>query len=223
MCSHTPGDEPLNVIVSAQSNVSLGDILLSLEDWDEVPPGTSPPGCMSLETADVTGQGPVVQGRSWRLANVPFTSPCIGGNIRSLTGVENHARWWNQPVTGSTVGAWFAAASYETACVVAGPIRRTLLPSPSLPFVGPPLIAIATAFTTLLYQQAPVWHCINGGAGSFGSDGYNRGASDLASSIVSAAQSQGWQATVRTDPRPAGIGQNGVGYSDRVYVVTVKR
>jgi hypothetical protein len=115
-----PGMEPLNVIISAQSTVSLAQILSGLEnfsinpfkDWDVVPPGLPPAGCISVETADVTGNGPVPQAQAWRLGG------CTLGNALSGLGDENHVRLWNQPVAGSTAGAWFVTASFERLCVL---------------------------------------------------------------------------------------------------------
>lgn len=176
----TPGVEPLNVIISARSNVPLNKILAALSGWEAVAIGTSLPACISPENANVTGRY-VVQQESWRLEG------CKEGNVLSVFGKENHARLWNQPVPGSQFGAWFISASYETACF----IKRTL------------------------------WHCIDGGPHSFGKNGYDRGAASLATELVQAAHKSGWYAVMRTDPRPAGVGENGVAFSSAVYVVTV--
>ena len=59
------GMEPLNVIISANSTVPLATILGSLNPtWEQVSIGTKPPGCISGETADVTGGGQVLQAQS---------------------------------------------------------------------------------------------------------------------------------------------------------------
>ena len=63
--------------------------------------------------------------RSYPGIKVPFISAivdlegggCLKGNELSLSGNELHVRFWNQKVPGSSQGAWFAAASYETMCV----------------------------------------------------------------------------------------------------------
>lgn len=124
--SATQGMEPLNVIISARSTVPFATVLKDLSDWDQVPTGTletTPKGCMSEETADVTGTAQVGQQQSWRLTTKLFghrLSGCDGGaKLLALAGVENHVRIWNQPITGSTVGgAWFVTASLEKACAI---------------------------------------------------------------------------------------------------------
>jgi hypothetical protein len=106
--------EPLNVIISANSTVPLATILGGLlPPWESVSigtPFTKPHGCMSEETADVTGGTQVPQAQSWRLQG------CAGGNILALAGLENHIRIWNQPLPGSAAGAWFITASLEHTC-----------------------------------------------------------------------------------------------------------
>jgi hypothetical protein len=66
------------------------------------------------------------------------------------------------------------------------------------------------------------WHCINGGAGSYGTDGYNRGATDFAQALVTAAQLKGWSVTETDITGPqAGTGENEVSFGSTVHVVTV--
>jgi hypothetical protein len=197
----TPGIEPLNVIISAGSTVPLGNILAALNRWNgwsQVPTGNpSTLGCLSPEQAKVNGHYVSVQEASWRLEG------CVKGNTLSFFGEENHARLWNQPVSGSTFGAWFISASYETACVSRNgqllPLRK---PNGS-------------------FRSGTHWHCIDGGPGSYGSNGYDTGAANLATNIVQAAHKNGWYAVMRTDPRPAGVGEDHVAFGGAVYVVTV--
>jgi hypothetical protein len=110
------GMEPLNVIISARSTVPLATILSSLPNWKQVTtgtPDTTPRGCLSEETADVTGGARVGQYQSWRLGG------CAGGNALAIIGLENHIRIWSQPLPGSTAGeAWFITASLEHDCVI---------------------------------------------------------------------------------------------------------
>lgn len=138
----------------------------------------------------------VTQEWSWRLGG------CITGNILSLTGKENHARLWNQPVPGSQTGAWFISASYETLCIntTAGLEPRNNAPDRHIS--GP-------------------WHCIDGGKGSYGANGYDNGATALVEDLTLAASEEGWYAAVRIDPRPAGTGEDGVPFSGAVAVVTI--
>jgi hypothetical protein len=116
---------------------------------------------------------------------------------------------WQQ----ASSGAWFASASYETLCVdIADPGVDT----------GPILVPYDTA--ALEFQEVPRfwWHCINGGAGSYGTDGYNRGATDFAQALVTAAQLKGWSVTETEITGPqAGTGENGVSFSNTVHVVTI--
>lgn len=196
--SLTSGVEPLNVIISARSTVPLNSIQKALHEWRQVPTGTlktSPKGCLSQEEANVNG-GYMKQQESWRLGN------CDSGNIRSFLGKEDHARLWRQPVPGSKSGAWFMAASYETACINTTAGLEPLKHAPHK-------------------HLSSAWHCIDGGKGSYGANGYDYGAMTLANDLVQAAQKKGWPAVVRTSPRPAGIGEDGVRFGSTVYVVTV--
>jgi hypothetical protein len=126
------GKEPLNVIISARSTVPFATVLSDMRDWDQVTtgtPDTMPKGCMSEETAAVTGTSQVGQGQSWRLSFHLLgrrLSGCDGGAIiLAALGVENHVRIWNQPVPGSTAGgAWFVAASLEKGCLIRAADRR---------------------------------------------------------------------------------------------------
>ena len=95
--------EPLNVVISARSTVSLGAIQAAMDQWDTVSTATTVTTsgihlkCISSEQADVTGAGYVPQHVAWRLGG------CVQGNGLSLTGDEDHARIWNQPLKGSKV------------------------------------------------------------------------------------------------------------------------
>lgn len=201
-----PWVEPLNVIISACSNVTIGDIESALPGWFTVTDQIIDfkhlaYHCLSRETADVTGGGFAPPEESWRLGG------CIGGNILSLAGAENHARLWNQPVAGSTDGAWFITASYETACVnYAGKM---------------------VPYTTLhgFFFGRDLFHCVNGGNGSYGSNGYDNGAAALAASIAAAAAGEGWTVSSQTITRPYEnghhTGEAGAPFSNNVIVVTV--
>jgi hypothetical protein len=201
VAGYTPGVEPLNVIISGCSNVSLGEVLKEMGDWDTVP-GT----CLSTEQANVTGTF-VGQQQSWRLEG------CYDGNKLSLSGQENHARIWNQPVAGSEFGAWFIAASYETACAF-DPATNTMTQVKTLTeFTEDKLLGLA-------------WHCIDGGQGSLSSDGYDDGALGFVATIQNNAAASGWNVSVQTVSRPAGIGEGhgtGVPFSGTAYVVTIDR
>jgi hypothetical protein len=203
----TPGVEPLNVIISGCSNVSLEDIREGLGDWGEVTPT-----CLSSEQANVTGTF-VNQQQSWRLesSGAVVLGTCLDGNRLSLDGSENHVRIWNQPIAG-THGAWFISASYETLCV---DLFGTMVPG-----------RIFTLGDLLIFKALGLaWHCIDGSQGSIGTDGYNRGADDFVSAIQAAAGPQKWAVNVQTVSTPAGIGEGhkgtGVPFNGTVYVVTV--
>ena len=201
----TPGVEPLNVIISAQSNVSLDAIQEGMANWGTVTTGGPPLHCLSAEMANVTGTS-VVQQESWRLGAAHGSCPL--GNILSLSGNENHARIWDQPMPG-TAGrtAWFISASYETLCVQKDGIMVPVLDNKKYAAAHPLLI----------------WHCIDGSQGSFDTDGYNRGAMDFVDAIQAGASRMGWNVTVRTDPSFAGTGEGGVPFNGTVSVVTVKK
>ena len=217
----TPGVEPLNVIISARSTVPLDRILAALEsldDWNKVPTGTgivktcvSP---VSPEQANVTGRF-ITQEESWRLKD------CYGGGYTlALTGQENHARLWNQPVPGSKFGAWFISASYETLCIsLHGKLKPYQLPDGTKRTGSP-------------------WHCIDGNPDDsynpvdsnnrpLGMSGYDSAAANLAAAIVQAASKNGWRVTKRIDTRSVdqahggNIGENSVHFSGTVYVMTV--
>ena len=202
--------EPLNVVISARSTVSLAQIQQALGRWKTVSTATtvSVTGihikCISSEKADVTGGGYDPQNVAWRLGG------CVDGNDLSISGNEDHVRIWNQPVAGSTHGAWFIAASYETMCVVRNGLLQT---------------AAANKSWTALHP-ASAYHCVDGGPGSITTkhpDGYTDAARDFTAAILAAAKSQGWHASQRTVTvnRRASAGEGGVPFDGTAYVVTV--
>lgn len=206
-----PFTEPLNVVLSARSTVSLSAIQRALGDWDTVSAATtiSVTGirvrCISAEQADVAAGGFRAQQVAWRLDG------CLGGNELSLSGNEEHVRFWHQPVPGSRYGAWFAAASYETMCVARDGRLRA--------------VSANKVFTALHPEDA--YHCVDGGPGSFRaahSDGYDDGARDFAAAITAAARREGWRVSQRivTVPRGQHAGEGGVPFSDDLYVLTVR-
>lgn len=205
-----PFVEPLNVVISAKSTVSLTDIQNALGQWKTVSTATTVKitgihlKCISSETADVTGSGYVPQHVAWRLGG------CVEGNNLSLSGNEDHVRIWNQPVAGSKYGAWFIAASYETMCLVKNGKLQT---------------ADSDKTYAALHPDA-AYHCVDGGPGSITTahaDGYNDAAEDFSSAIVTAAKGKGWQVSERTVTvaRKASSGEGGVPFSPAVYVLTV--
>jgi hypothetical protein len=202
--------EPINVVISARSTVSLADIQKAMRDWLTVSTKTtvSLTGihimCISSEQADVTGNGYVPQNQAWRLDG------CVGGNALSLAGDEDHARLWNQPVKGSADGAWFVAASYETLCLVKNGKLETASKD--------------AAYAAL--HPGKAYHCVDGGPGSFHTkhpDGYNDGAAAFVAAIASAAKAKGWHYTqqIITVKRDAGAGEGGVPFDHSVSVITV--
>ena len=205
-----PFVEPLNVVISARSTVSLADLQQALGQWKTVSTATTVNitgihlKCISSEQADVAGGGYVPQSVAWRLGG------CVDGNGLSLTGDEDHVRIWNQPVPGSAHGAWFVAASYETLCLVKNGVLRT-------------------ASTDKVYaalHPGDAYHCVDGGPGSIHTahpDGYNDAAADFAAAVVAAARSRGWHVSERTVtvPRGARSGEGGVPFGQAAYVLTV--
>jgi hypothetical protein len=205
-----PFVEPLNVVISARSTVSLAGIQQALGKWKTVSTATTVNligihlKCISSETADVTGSGYLPQYVAWRLGG------CLDGNELSLTGDEDHVRIWNQPVAGSKYGAWFIAASYETLCLV----RNGQLQAASA----------NKAYAAL--HPGSAYHCVDGGPATFHAahpDGYDAAAQDFAAAVVAAARSRGWQVSERvvTVRRTAGAGEGGVPFDDTVRVLTV--
>jgi hypothetical protein len=181
------GEEPLNVVISAQSSETwvglwkaLGDIssVNGFKNWHAVYPGTrdtEQKGCLSVESADVQ---PSSSGGS------PTYAPqydqfreggCILGNANAyIEGQENHARVWLQTVPGGSNYAFFLSVSMEAYCKV--PVRQ--------PTRG-------TAKTKTKYKS---YHCII-------PNGYDLGAA----AFVSAVEATGLQVTSRVDPRSAGM------------------
>ncbi len=205
-----PFAEPLNVVISARSTVSLAQIQQALVNWKTVSTGTkvSVTGirikCISAESADVTGGAYRPQNVAWRLGG------CVAGNDLSLRGDEDHVRIWNQPVPASKSGAWFIAASYETMCVVRNGKLQT---------------AAANRTWTALHP-ASAYHCVDGGPGSITAkhqDGYADAARDFAAAIVAVADGQGWHASQRTVSvnRGASAGEGGVPFDGTLFIVTV--
>jgi len=207
--STTPGIanyiEPLNVIISACSTVPLSDIQAALGDWDTVYPSTEVTldhahiKCISPEEANVAGHGYVTEQEAWRYEG------CREGNILSVAGLENHVRIWNQTVPGSNYGAWFITASYETACVsVDGELY---------PFANPEG-----------RRSLDFFHCVDGGPGSYDTDGYDRGAQDFAHDVALAAGQKGWKVSEETITQPltgGNVGEDGAPFDGTVYVLTV--
>lgn len=202
--------EPLNVVISARSTVSLAQIQQAVGRWKTVSTTTAVSiagirlRCISSEMADVTGSRYTAQYAAWRLGG------CLQGNELSLSGNEDHVRIWNQPVPGSRYGAWFIAASYETMCLVKDGKLRT---------------ARSDVGYAVLHPEA-AYHCVDGGPGSIATthqDGYDDAAGDFTAAVVAAAKARGWRTSERTVtvPRGAGAGEGGVPFSPAVHVLTV--
>ena len=112
-----PFVEPLNVIISARSTVSLADIQQALGNWHTVSTATtvSVAGihikCISSELADVTGGGYLPQHDAWRLGG------CVDGNALSLAGdpgdgpPDGYAAPSGSPVLASPPAASAVAAT----------------------------------------------------------------------------------------------------------------
>jgi len=204
--------EPLNVIISARSTVSLTELQAALGDWKTVSASSSVSvagihvKCISSEEADVSGTGYTPQAIAWRLGG------CLDGNVRSLSGTEDHLRLWHQAVPGSPRGAWIATASIETMCIAP---HGTLEP------------AVDDKPYAVLHSGA-AYHCVDGGPGSITSryaDGYNDGAQVFVAAVGAAARANGWtlaeQVITRQVTAPAGSGEGGVPFSGAVYVLTL--
>jgi uncharacterized protein YceK len=205
-----PFSEPLNVVISARSTVSLTAIQQAMTKWETVSTTTTVRvtgihiKCISSESADVTGNGYVSQQVAWRLGG------CVDGNALSISGDEDHARIWHQSVPGSKNGAWFVAASYETMCVVHDGKLETAKSH--------------LAYTVL--HSSSAYHCVDGGPGSIDTahpDGYTDGAQTFAAAVTAAARARGWQVTERTITvsRGASAGEGGVPFNGTVDVLTV--
>jgi hypothetical protein len=208
-----PFSEPINVVISARSTVSLAAIQQAMGDWHTVSTATTVSlsgihlKCISSEQADVTGGGYVPQNEAWRLGG------CVGGNVLSLSGNEDHARIWNQPLKGSRYGAWFIAVSYETLCLDRSGTLR-------------PAAATAADEAYAALHPGKAYHCVDGGPGSFHTkhpDGYEDGAATFVAAITSAAKAKGWHYSQRiiTVSRSADAGEGGVPFNGDVYVLTV--
>jgi hypothetical protein len=204
--------EPLNVIISARSTVPLAALQAALGDWKTVSTTSSASvagiriKCISSEEADVNETGYAPQGVAWRLGG------CLDGNVRSLSGTEDHLRIWHQAVPGSADGAWIATASIETMCIAP---HGTLEP------------AVEDKPYAILHS-AGAYHCVDGGPGSITSayaDGYNDGAELFASAVAAAAKARGWTLAEQVITRPvtdsADSGEGGVPFSGRVYLLTL--
>ena len=205
--------EPLNVVVSARSTVSLAAIQAAMRKWLTVSTATTVTlsgihlKCISSEQADVTGAGYVPQHVAWRLGG------CVDGNALSLTGDEDHARIWNQPFKGSKYGAWFIAVSYETLCLDR---NGKLIPANST--------AADESYAAL--HPGKAYHCVDGGPGSIHvkhPDGYSGGAATFVAAVAAGAKAKGWHYSQRTVTvtRTANAGEGGVPFNGDVYVLTV--
>jgi hypothetical protein len=201
------------VIISARSTVTLAQVQQALgSSWKSASTATevSVAGihvrCISAEKANVDGTGYVPEQQSWRLGG------CLRGNELSLSGNELHVRFWSQKVPGSTQGAWFAAASYETMCVDrAGKLEPA-----------------STVKTWTILHPGAAYHCVDGGAGTFTSqhqNGYDDGAKDFASAVEAAAAAKGWKVIPQIITRPAegtDLGEGKIPFNTLVYVITIR-
>jgi hypothetical protein len=205
--------EPLNVVISARSTISLGAIQQAMVNWKTVSTASTVTlsgihlKCISSEQADVTGAGFVPQHVAWRLGG------CVDGNALSLTGDEDHARIWNQPFAGSKFGAWFIAVSYETLCLSK---NGTLIPAKTS---GADESYAAT-------HPGDAYHCVDGGPGSIHAkhpNGYEDGAATFVADVAAAAKAKGWHYSQRvvTVTRADTSGEGGVPFNGDVYVLTV--
>jgi hypothetical protein len=195
--SSHPGNDPFNIIISGNSNVTAKQFLAGLEavpdpagqplhvpvqgehaQWAEVPASNSltNPG-VGPEYANVQplGQGhSVVQAYSMR----------IGGRNSELGSGINHFRLYEQQtLPGNNQGAYFISASRENF---------------DLDVADPP----------------QSYHDV-------AANGYNLGRDDLLADIKTAAKEQGWRVQVEEYPTGAGTGSNGIRYDGNVYVVTL--
>ena len=205
--------EPLNVVISARSTVSLGALQAAMDKWDTVSTATTVTTsgihlkCISSEQADVTGAGYVPQRVAWRLGG------CVDGNALSLTGDEDHARIWNQPFKASKYGAWFIAVSYETLCLDR---NGTLEPASTS----------AADETYAALHPSDAYHCVDGGPGSIHRkhpDGYEDGAATFVAAVEAGAKAKGWHFSqqIITVTREAAAGEGGVPFNHDVSVITV--
>jgi hypothetical protein len=207
-----PFVEPLNVIISARSTVSLAALQEALGDWKSVSTASSVTvagirvKCISGEQANVSGAGYVPQTVAWRLGG------CLHGNELSLSGDEDHVRIWHQSVPGSAQGAWLVAASYETMCVAPQGVLEPAIDH--------------TVYAAL--HPGGAYHCVDGGPGSLTSrhpSGYDDGAQAFVAAIIAAARAKGWTLTQRAISRPlasgTGVGEGGVRFSGTVHLLTL--
>jgi hypothetical protein len=192
-----PGNDPFNIIISGNSNVTVKQFLAGLEAvpdpagqplhvpvqgeyarWAEVPASNSltNPG-VGPEYANVQppGQGhSVVQPYSMR----------IGGKFSELGSGINHFRLYEQQtLPGNNQGAYFITASRENF---------------DLDVADPP----------------QSYHDV-------ATNGYNQGRDDLLADIRTAAKEQGWTVQVAEYPTAPGTGSNGISYDGNIYVVTL--
>src|ERR1700733_6387927 len=195
--SRKPSDSPpraSNRSTSSSAAAPTSRLMRSRTAW---PTGGSVPGwCLSPEQANVTGAF-VNQQQSWRLESDELGSgviSCAQGNSLSLSGQEDHARFWNQPIRGSKYGAWFASASYETLCVN---LDNTMQPAKNY----------SNGKLLLFELEGRLWHCIDGSQGSLGADGYDPGAQSLVISLQAAGSLAHWDVNVQTIQAPAGTGE----------------
>jgi hypothetical protein len=190
--SSHPGNDPFNIIISGNSNVTVKQFLAGLEavpdpagqplhvpvqgeyaQWEEVPASNSltNPG-VGPEYANVQPQGQgnsVVQPYSMR----------VGGKNSELGSGINHFRLYEQEtLPGNSQGAYFITDSLEN------------------------------------FNSLQLYHDV-------APNGYNQGRDDLLDDIKTAAKEQGWAVQVEEYPTGAGTGSNGISYDGNVYVVTL--
>ena len=226
--SSHPGNDPFNIIISGNSNVTLKQFLAGLEAIPD--PAGQPPAAPAQYPACPTPGQPV---------SAPPAVP--GAQPNYCYEPSQPSRWAQVPASNSLtnpgVGPEYANVQPP------GKGSRVVQPI-SMRIGGQSTEFDAFGFTDnhfRLYEQQPLSgnkqgaYFISSSVEKFNIDytdplksyhdvvtnGYNQGRDDLLSDIKTAAKMQGWTVQVEEYPSAPGTGSNGISYDGNIYVVTL--
>ena len=209
-----PFSEPLNVVISARSTVSLGAIQAAMGKWDTVSTATTvtPSGihlkCISSEQADVTGAGYVPQHVAWRL----------GGCVDGQRAVADRRRGPRQDLEPAVQGQQGRRLVHRRQL-------RDPVPGPERHARARPAPAAPTSRTRPCTRATPTTASTAAPAASTPSTPTATRTAPPPSSPPSppAAKAKGWHYSQRTVTvtRDANAGEGGVPFNGDVYVLTV--
>ncbi len=226
--SSHPGNDPFNIVISGNSNVTLNQFLAGLEAVQD-PAGQPPAAPAQYPACPTPGQQP----------SAPPAVPAAQPNY--CYEPSQPPRWGQVPPSNSLTNP---GVGPEYANVQSPGKGKSVIQPISMRVGGRSTEFDAFGFTDnhfRLYEQDPLAgnnqgaYFIAASIEKFNIDyadplksyhdvvtnGYNQGRDDLLADIKTAAKKQGWRVQVEEYPTAPGTGSNGVNYDGNIYVVTL--